>query len=80
MVHCCVVVAHLNPLESSLIRETGASMMQIQSQLDNITLQLQDIKKGKEIQEDLCSTTCITKGHHKDNYSMLMNYVAAPRH
>ena len=34
-------------LESSLIGDTGAEMMQIQSQLANITLQLQDINKGK---------------------------------
>ena len=40
-------------LESLPIQETGVGMMQIQSQLDNLMLQLQDIKKGKDIQEDL---------------------------
>ena len=35
-------------LESSPIGEIGAGMMQIQSQLANLTLQLQDIKKGKK--------------------------------
>ena len=34
-------------LESSPIGEIDAGMMQIQSQLLNLTLQLQDIKKGK---------------------------------
>ena len=36
-------------LESSLIGESGAGMLEIQLQLANITLKLQDIKKGKEI-------------------------------
>ena len=40
-------------LEASLVRETGARMMQIQSQLANLTLKLQDVKKGKEIQEEI---------------------------
>ena len=35
-------------LESSLIGKISAWMMQIQSQLANITVQLQDIKKWKE--------------------------------
>ena len=38
-------------LESTPVGETSAGMMQIQSQLSNLTLQLQDIKKGKEVQE-----------------------------
>ena len=46
-------------------------------QLANIMVQLQDIKKGKEIQEDLWCIRCIREGHHKDNCSALMNYVAA---
>ena len=37
-------------LESSPVGETGAGMMQIQLQLDNLTLRLQDIKKAKEVQ------------------------------
>ena len=35
-------------LEASPIEENAASMNQIQAQLVNLTLQLQDIKKGKE--------------------------------
>ena len=34
-------------LQASPVRETSARMMQIQSQLANLTLQLWDIKKGK---------------------------------
>ena len=63
-------------LESLPIQETGVGMMQIQSQLDNLMLQLQDINKGKDIQEDLECTQCRDEGHHKDNCPMLMDYVA----
>ena len=34
-------------LEDSLVGEIGAGMMQIQSQLANLMLQIRDIKKGK---------------------------------
>ena len=40
-------------LESSMIGETGVGMMQSHSQLPNLMVQLQEIKKGKEIQEEL---------------------------
>ena len=40
-------------LESSPIGEIGAGMMKIQLQLVNLTLQLQNIKKGKDIQEEM---------------------------
>ena len=40
-------------LEASPIGDGVARMIQIQSQLDNLTIQLQDIKRGKELQEDL---------------------------
>ena len=63
-------------LESSHVGETSVGMMQIQSQLANLTLQIQDIKKRKEVQEELWCTRCRIKGHHKDNCLMLMNYVA----
>ena len=63
-------------LESSSVGDTGSRMIQIESQLANLTVQLQDIKRGKEVQEELWCTRCQTEGHHKDNFSMLMNYVA----
>ena len=39
-------------LEGSPIGETGVGMSQIQSQLVSLTIQLQDIKKGKGHQKD----------------------------
>ena len=50
-------------------------MMQIQSQLTNLTVELLDIKRGKEVQEELWCTRCRTDGHHHDNFPVLMNYV-----
>ena len=40
-------------LEASPIIDGVVGMVQIQSQLDNLMIQLQDIKKGKECHEDL---------------------------
>ena len=61
-------------LESSPIGETSAGMMQIQLQLVNLMVQLQDIKKGKEVQEELWCTICETDIHYKDNFPVLINY------
>ena len=62
-------------LEASPIGDGAAGMLQIQSQLANITIQLQDIKKGKESQEYLWCTKCRTNRHTKDNCLTFMNYV-----
>ena len=43
-------------LEASLIGDGAAGMIQIQSQLANLTIQLQDMKRGKEAHEDLWCT------------------------
>ena len=42
--------------EASLIVETSSRMAQIQNQLANLTLQLQDMKKGKEVSEEVWCT------------------------
>ena len=63
-------------LEASPIANGAIGMVQIQSQLANLRLQLQDIKKGKEGQEDLWCKKCRMDGHTKDNYLTFMNYVA----
>ena len=64
-------------LEASSIGDSSARMVQIQSQLADLRIQLQDIKKGKEAQEDLWCTKCITNIHTKDNYLTFMNYVTS---
>ena len=40
-------------LEASPLGEIGVGMNQIQSQLVNLTIQLQDIKKGRDIHEEV---------------------------
>ena len=62
-------------LQASPVSETGVGMNQIQSQLANMTIQLQDIKKGKEIHEELWCTRCHMKGHHKDQCSDFCDYL-----
>ena len=64
-------------LEASPIGGSAVGMVQIQSQLANMTIQLQDIKKGKEAQEDLLCTKCRMNRHTKDNCSNFMNYVSS---
>ena len=60
-------------LEASPIGNVATGMVQIQSQLDNLKIQLQDIKKGNEAQEDLWCTKWRMDGHTKDNCLTFMN-------
>ena len=43
-------------LEASPIGDGAAGLIQIQSQLANLTIQIQEIKRGKEVQEYLWCT------------------------
>ena len=40
-------------------------------------LKIHDIKKGKEIQEEVWCTRCRTEGHYKDSCPTLFNYLAS---
>ena len=62
-------------LEASPIAETSAGMAQIQNQLANLTLQLQDIKKGKEVREEVWHTKCRTKGHSREHCPIFAEYL-----
>jgi len=53
-------------LEASPIGETGVGMAQIQNQLANLTIQLEGMKKGKEVREEVWCIKCKAEGHHKD--------------
>ena len=64
-------------LEALPIGDGVAGMVQIQSKLANLTIQLQDIKKGKEAQEDLWCTKCRMDEHTKDNCLTFMNYITS---
>ena len=54
-------------LEASLVRDSAVGMNQIQAQLENLTIQLQDIKKAKEDHDNIWCTRCHADGHTKDN-------------
>ena len=64
-------------LEASPIGDGATGMVQIQSQLDNLKIQLQDIKKGKKAQENFWCTECRTNGDNKDNCLNFMKYIAS---
>lgn len=64
-------------LEASLIVETSAGMVQIQNQLANLTLQLQDIKKGKQVRQEVWCTKCKTEGHSKEHCPVYVEYMVS---
>ena len=63
-------------LQALAVGETGVGMMQIQSQLSNLMLQIQYIKKGDEMKEVGC-TRCRIEGHHKDSCPTFLKYLAS---
>ena len=69
-------------MEASLVREMRFGMNQIQSQLANLTIQLQDIKKGWEFCDEVWCTRWPKEGHHEDQFLYFREYVqeGAPNH
>ena len=63
-------------LEDSLVGEISAGMMQMQSHLANLMLQIQDIKKGKEVHDEIWCNICRNESHHKDSCLEFFNYIA----
>ena len=63
-------------LEASPIVEISAGMQQIQSQLANLTLQLQDMRKGKEVREEVWCTRCRIEGHSREHCLIFAEYLA----
>jgi hypothetical protein len=53
-----------------------ATLEQVQSQLANLTMQLQDMAKTKVMYEHVCCTTCRDEGNRRDVCPLLGNYVA----
>ena len=47
------------------------------SQLANLTLQLHEIKKGKEVAQELWCTKCKGQGHTKDNCLVFVEYLSS---
>jgi hypothetical protein len=48
-------------LEASPVGENGTGMAQVQSQLATLTIQLQELAKGKEKHKEVWCVTCRTK-------------------
>ena len=64
-------------LEALSIVETSVGMAQIQNQLENLTLQLQDIKKSKEVREEVWCTKCRTEGHFREHCLLFAKSLAS---
>ena len=62
-------------LEYFPIGNNAISMNDFQNQLANLTLQLQDIKKGKEHRKKFWCTQCHIEGHTKDRCPYFWNYL-----
>jgi hypothetical protein len=62
-------------LQASLVEENGAGMAQLQSKLEVITIQLQDIVKGKEKRKEVWCTTCRIEGHHNNECLDFQQYL-----
>ena len=61
-------------LEASHLAEISAGMTNLQNQLANLTLQLHEIKKGKEVAQELWCIKCKGHGHTKDNCLVFVEY------
>ena len=64
-------------LEASPMFDSTLGMDQIQKQLVNITLELQSLKIGKEVQEEVWCTRCRTEGHSKEHYPVFPEYLVS---
>jgi len=64
-------------LEASPMSESKLGMDQLQKQLVNITLELQSLKKGKEICKEVWCTRCRIEGHSKEQSPIFVQYLAS---
>ena len=64
-------------LEASPLAESSTGMATLQNQLANLTLQLHEIKKGKEVAQEIWCTKCKAQGHTKDNCPVFVEYLAS---
>ena len=64
-------------LEDSPLAETNTGMTNLQNQLANLTLQMHEIRKGKEIAQDIWCIKCKAQGHTKDDCPVFVEYLAS---
>ena len=63
-------------LEASPLAENSTGMATLQNQLANLTLQLHDLKKGKEAMQGIWCIKCKAQGHTKYNCPVFIEYLA----
>lgn len=66
-------------MEASSVGDSHAVVQQIQNQLTMLTLELQDLKKGKEFRPEISKVWCMTckaEGHYKDQCPIFRDYIA----
>ena len=64
-------------LEESPLADTSTGMTNLQNQLANLTLQMHEIKKGKEIAQEIWCIKCKAQGHTKYNCPVYIEYLAS---
>ena len=62
-------------LEASPLAETNTGMTNLQNQLANLTIQMHDLKKGKEVTQDISCVKCKAQGHTKYNCPVFVEYI-----
>jgi len=62
-------------LEASPVGD-GGGMVQVETQLASLTIQLEMLTKGKEKWEQVWCTKCRNEGHHKDECPTFVHYLA----
>ncbi len=67
-------------LEELLVQDTHVWVHQIQTQLPRLYMEIQYLKKGKNVQLDMCSEfwciKCKAEGHCKDQCHVYLDYLA----
>ena len=64
-------------LEALPLSKSMMGMDQLQKQLVNITLELQSLKKGKEVRKEVWCTRCRVEGHSKEQCPVFAQYLAS---
>lgn len=64
-------------LEASLTEDIHAGVQVIQSEIANLTWELQVLKKDKETRSKVWCTKWKREGHYKDQFSMFKDYTAS---
>ena len=64
-------------LEASPMSDSTLGMDQLQKKLVNINLELQSLKKGKEVREEVWCTRCRTEGHSREQCLVFAQYLTS---